>query len=66
MKREFFRSIFESGMWAQEISRSLAFLIIGILFIGLSWYTMTAAENVARNFEKSAAAQLDLRSGYRP
>lgn len=66
MKREFFRSIFESGMWTQEISRSLAFLIIGILSIGLSWYTMTAAENVARNFENSATVQLDLRSGYRP
>ena len=64
MKREFFRSIFESGMWTQEISRSLAFLIIGILSIGLSWYAMTASENMAKNFENSSAVHIELRSDY--
>lgn len=64
MKRDFFSSFFESGLWTGEVSRSLAFLIIGISAIGLAWYTILTAENVKESFTNSAAIRIELRSGY--
>lgn len=52
------------GFWSQEVSKALAFLLVGICAMLTMWYTVSSAEDIVKNFEDSPAVHLELRQGH--
>lgn len=48
------------GFWSQEISKALALTFIGLLFVLVTWYTISSSERSIEDLRASSIIRLDM------